>query len=61
MFKTELDGLYHREQINYYIREAAAAQRCPHARGGAGRKVALALLWSLPNLGQVATLLHLFK
>lgn len=69
MFKSELDGMYHREQIKDYIREINADQRVAKRRRRIGRKTAvgagmagmLALLWSLMNFGQVAGLFHLFK
>lgn len=70
MFKSALDGLYHREQIHDYIREANARQytelRPRHTR----RKVTLGfalvggaftLLWGLANLGQIVTLLNVVK
>ncbi|HEY6043147.1 MAG TPA: hypothetical protein VIX58_13540 [Anaerolineae bacterium] len=31
MFKTELDGMYHREQIQDYIREADLARQSSRA------------------------------
>lgn len=70
MFKSDLDGLYHREQIRDYIREANSSQRATSTPRRARRKVVLgfgvaagtlALLWSLANLGQIATLLYVIK
>lgn len=70
MFKSDLDGLYHREQIRDYIREVEHSSHAMPAgrrdRRNIGIKLVLVvgtitLLASMANLGQIAMLLHMIK
>lgn len=69
MFKTELDHMHHREQIQDYLREAEHRHRNQNS-GSRGRKAAVGAaagiffclsVWGLSNLGQLANWLLLFK
>ena len=70
MFNADLNGLYHREQVRDYIREAEQNDtsrwrpRRARKKAAIGFSVAvgsLALAWSLANLGQITAFLHLMK